>query len=84
MNGNKATLNDVYYMLGDLKGNIKNIHNSCDSIKKKMEEGDKKFEGMQKQIQSNTTQIRFIYSGIGIIVTAIITTVLKLWNSLWR
>jgi len=80
MNGKKATVADVYEKLGGIEANTH-------IIIKRLDDGDKNFKDVQakitaneKKISNNEWKIKYIYIGIGIIITSMVGGVIKILN----
>lgn len=76
MNGNeKSVLNEIFEKMGKVEANT-------DAIIKRLDDGDKRINVLEESVTKNSISIKYIYGGIGIIVTAIIGTIFKFWDKL--
>ncbi len=77
MNKNKASIKNMYMLMGEMHSDIKNINSSTQEIKDRLKVGDKKFEEMQKQISKNKFRINIIWGGLAALAIGVIASLGK-------
>lgn len=77
MNKNKASIKNIYLMMGEMHSDIKNINLSTQEIKERLKNGDVKFDEMQKQISKNKFKINLIWSGLAVLTAGVIASLGK-------